>query len=107
MPGDADQMPSHPADGTDLDQARQQDRPLALLPLLLLLPLLPLPLTGREEPVRAGGPATLEVSHLYPGQHQLCGEPEFRRQPLGLRSCTSGRLRTRPTLMRVRIWLFT
>ncbi len=79
MPGDADQMPSHPADGTGLDEARQQDRPLALLPLLLLLPLillpllplilLPLPCTGREEPVRAGGTATLEVSHLYPGQH--------------------------------------
>ena len=103
MPGDADQMPSHPADGTDLDQARQQDRPLALLPLLPLL----LPRPGGEEPVRSGGTATLEVSHLYPGQHQLCGEPEFRRQPLGLRSCTSGRLRTRPTLMRVRIWLFT
>ncbi len=63
MSGDADQMPSHPADGTGLDEARQQDRPLALLPL----PLLPRP--GREEPVRVGGTATLEVPHLYPGQH--------------------------------------
>ncbi len=62
MPGDADQMPSHPADGTGLDQARQKDRTLALPPLLL-------PRPGREEPVRAGGTAPLEVPHLYPGQH--------------------------------------
>ncbi len=67
MPGDTDQMPSHPADGTGLDQTRQEDRTLALLPLLLLLLLLPRP--GREEPVRVGGTAPLEVSHLYPGQH--------------------------------------